>query len=610
MPPTDSTRKLLGDRPPDSRCRSLVEKLARREKLFLVIGLTAAVMRRGSMYQEFVGELSLVVCISILVRVVRIWLDWWLSDNRNTFARTNLRRCLFTVTWTCGALILGVLGRLPPVWQDGNRFAAIVGWSELFLLLAGISWLLLWVSSMTTRTSPAKIFVYSFVGLIFVGTALLMLPGSQTDRVRQDDLAERLRNAVFTSTSASCVTGLVTVETGGEDPYWTRFGQFVILGLFQIGGLGIMSLGATYTLLIGRSLAPRHSTAVTEVTEAVTMGDVRSLLLSILAVTLFCEAIGAVLMMTLWPELPVLERIFFGAFHSVSAFCNAGFSLTSQSFMEHGTHWQVWGVLSLLIIIGGLGFGTLQSLFSVLRSWFTDRRERESLFAHRRPTERLPLSSRIILWMSLLLCAGGAIGFFLLEATGPETQDSVATRCAQAWFQSVTFRTAGFNTVDHGELQPATKLFAVGLMFIGAAPGSTGGGVKVVAVGIIALALMSILKGRRNVEYHGRTIPDQQVRMAFVIIAMGLATTLTATLLLTLFESDEPAFLNHLFEATSAYATVGVSTGITADLSPVSQIILIITMFLGRVGPLTVLIALTDQQDVSYQYPSERVALG
>ena len=607
---TASTGKPQGSRPPDSRTRALVKQLARWEEPLLVIGLIATVMRHGSTYQEFAGELSLVICISILVRVGRIWLDWWLSDDRSAFVQAHRRRCLFTVTWTSGVLILGVLGMLPPIWQGGSRIAAIVGWSELFLLLAGLSRLLLWVSSITTLISPAKIFVYSFIGLILVGTALLMLPGSQTDRARQDDLHKRLRNAVFTSTSASCVTGLVTVETGGDDPYWTRFGQFVILGLFQTGGLGIMSLGATYTLLIGRSLAPRQSTAVTEVTEAVTMGDVRSLLLSILAVTLSCEAIGAVLMMTLWPELPFLERIFFGAFHSISAFCNAGFSLTDQSFVKSGTQWQVWGVLSLLIIVGGLGFGTLQSLFTVLRSWFMDRRQRVSLFAHRRPSERLPLSSRIVLWMSLLLCVGGAVGFYLLEATGPETQESVSTRCAQAWFQSVTFRTAGFNTVEHGELQPATKLFATGLMFIGAAPGSTGGGVKVVAIAIIALALMSILKGRRNVEYHGRTIPDQQVRMAFVIISMGLATTLTTTLLLTLFESDEPAFLNYLFEATSAYATVGVSTGITGDLSPASQVVLIITMFLGRVGPLTVMIALTDQQNVSYQYPSERVALG
>jgi len=610
MLPTESTGKSQASRQPDSRSRSLVGQLTRWEKSFLIIGLVATVMRHGSMYQESVGELSLIICLAILIRVGRIWLEWWLSDNRSAFVRAHPRRCLFTFTWSCGVLILGVLGMLPPVWQGGSRIAAIVGWSELFLLLAGLSRLLLWVSSITTLVSPARIFVVSFIGLILVGTALLMLPGSQTDRARQDDLHSRLRNAVFTSTSASCVTGLATVDTGGDNPYWTRFGQCVILALFQIGGLGIMSLGATYTLLLGRSLAPKQSTAVSEVTEAVTMGDVRSLLLSILAVTLFCEAIGAVLMMTLWPEKPILERFFFGTFHSISAFCNAGFALTDQSFAEYGTRWQVWGVLSLLIIVGGLGFGTLQSLFTVLRSWITDRRERVSLFAHRRPSQRLPLSSRIVLWMSLLLCAGGAGGIFLLEATGPDTQEPVSVRCAQAWFQSVTFRTAGFNTVEHGELQPATKLFAVGLMFIGAAPGSTGGGVKVVAIAIIALALMSILKGRRNVEYHGRTIPDQQIRMAFVIISMGLATTLTTTLLLTLFESDEAAFLNYLFEATSAYATVGVSTGITGDLSPASQVVLIITMFLGRVGPLTVMIALTDQQDVSYQYPSERVALG
>jgi len=588
----------------------LAEDLKRWENPLLAAGLAATIMQHGATYHSFVSELGLVVFLAMLVRGTRIGLDWWRSGDRFGFLKTHPRRCIFTVGWAGGVLIVAIFGEVLPVWHSGGRLEAVVGWSEQFLILSGVSRLLLLVSSLMEKGNPALMFVASFVALILFGTALLMLPGSQAKAAQEDDFTTRLRNAAFTSTSASCVTGLVTVNTGGEEPYWSRFGQVVILALFQIGGLGIMSLGATYSLLLGRSLAFRESAALTEVTDAVTMSDVRRLLLSILLVTLSCEAIGAALLMTLWPELPFLERLFYGVFHSISAFCNAGFSLTDRSFMDYGTQWQVWGVLSLLIIIGGIGFGTLTSIYAVAKDAVLDQRERESFFSRRRLVERLSLSPRIVLTMSLFLLVGGAFGYWLLESTGENADAPVGTRIAEAWFQSVTFRTAGFNTVDHGELQPATKLFSIGLMFIGAAPGSTGGGVKVAAIAIIILALRSILKGRRHVECHGRTIPDRQVRLAFVIVATGLATTMTTTLLLALFENSETQFLNHLFEATSAYATVGVSTGITSSLSPASQIVLIVTMFLGRVGPLTVLIALTNQQDVTYQYPEERITLG
>lgn len=606
MPPTEPQ----GRRFPTARATMLAEDLRRWENPLLAAGLVATVMQHGATYHSFVGEFGLVVFLAVVVHGTRVGLDWWLSLDRFEFFKTHPRRCVFTVGWAGGVLILAIFGEVLPVWHPGGRPEAVVGWSEQFLILSGVSRLLLWVSSLTKKGNPALMFVASFVALILFGTALLMLPGSQTKAAHEEDFTTRLRNAAFTSTSASCVTGLVTVNTGGEKPYWSRFGQVVILALFQIGGLGIMSLGATYTLMLGHSLAFRESAAVTEVTDAVTMRDVRSLLVSILLVTLSCEAIGAVLLMTLWPELPFPERLFFGVFHSISAFCNAGFSLTDRSFMDFGMQWQVWGVLSLLVIIGGIGFGTLQSIYAVAKDAVLDHREKESFFSKRRFGERLALSPRIVLTMSVVLLVGGAFGYWLLESTGENADAPIGTRIAEAWFQSVTFRTAGFNTVDHGELQPATKLFSIGLMFIGAAPGSTGGGVKVAAIAIIILALRSILKGRNHVECHGRSIPDRQVRLAFVIVAMGLATIMATTLLLTLFENSESAFLNHLFEATSAYATVGVSTGITADLSPASQIVLIVTMFLGRVGPLTVLIALTNQRDVTYQYPEERITLG
>jgi trk system potassium uptake protein TrkH len=199
----------------------------------------------------------------------------------------------------------------------------------------------------------------------------------------------------------------------------------------------------------------------------------------------------------------------------------------------------------------------------------------------------------------------------MFESIGVRADEPFGKRIADAWFQSVTFRTAGFNTVDHGSLEPSTKLFSIGLMFIGASPGSTGGGVKIVAVAIIVLALISILRGRRHVECYGRMIPDDQVRYAIVIISMGLGATMISTLLLTVFEADTFPFLDILYESTSAFATVGVSTGITSDLTPPSQLVIVVTMFLGRVGPLTLLMALAGKaQTAQYQFPQERVSLG
>ncbi|NQV25151.1 MAG: potassium-transporting ATPase subunit KdpA [Rhodopirellula sp.] len=577
-----------------------------------IIGLISTVLQHGIASKVVLWEFGLLVCLAMLIRVTIVSLNFYLNDDRRTFFQTNRHTCIFSAAWLSGSIILLAFGPVLPVWYVSSRGAALVAWSELFLLLIGLAQLLKFVSSTTSRSNPAMVFVVSFIGLILVGTLLLLLPGSVTSRASEVGVLERCRVAFFTATSASCVTGLVVVPTGGPNAWWSRFGQVVIMILFQIGGLGMMSLSATFALLTGNRLAFRESAAVTEVSEASTIRDVRQLLIAILGFTLAAEAIGAVLLSTLWSDLSFADRAFYGTFHAISAFCNAGFSLTGQSFLGLGTRWQVWGVVCSLIVVGSLGFGTLRTLGgAVWRSWRTSR-EPSSLFRHRRLREQLPLSPRLILTTTVILLAGGTITYWLLESVGVRSDDPFGKRIADAWFQSVTFRTAGFNTVDHAELQPATKLFSIGLMFIGASPGSTGGGVKTVAIAIVVLAMLSILRGRSHVECHGRMIPDSQVRYAVVIISMGLAATMASTLLLTIFETDSFSFLDILYEATSAFATVGVSTGITGDLTPASQLVVAATMFLGRVGPLTLLIALAGngQTTNQYQYPQERVSLG
>ena len=577
----------------------------------MLVGLVAIIIQHGAAYDQFTPEPGLLVVLAMLVRGLRVSLKWILHEDRRIFFQENRRACVVVCAWSGGALILLLFGPVLPVWFDSGRGPAVAAWSEMFLLLNAGARLLRFISRTTGTGNPALIFVLSFLALITVGTIVLMLPGSQSEIGRAPEFGDRLRIALFTSTSASCVTGLTVVPTGGEAAHWSRFGQVTIMLLFQIGGLGIMSLGAVFALLMGRRLAFRESAAVSKVTDAVTVRDVRRLLLAILATTLSCELIGVLLLSTLWSDLPLGEQLFFGLFHSISAFCNAGFALTENSFVEMGTRWQVWGVLSTLIIIGGLGFGTLTSLWNVAREVIHERRQPRGLFARRRIVERFPLSARLVLTSSVLLLLGGMLMYWLLESTGVRANEPAGDRLAEAWFQSVTFRTAGFNTVDHSDLQPGTKLFAIGLMFVGASPGSTGGGVKTIAVAIIVLTLLSILRGRERVECHGRTIPGDQIRSAFILFFMGLVTTMLAALLLSVFENNSERFIDHLFEATSAYATVGVSADITGKLTAASQIVLIITMFVGRIGPLTLLVALTNQNGRAYyQYPEERVALG
>ncbi|MHC4879600.1 MAG: TrkH family potassium uptake protein [Planctomycetota bacterium] len=577
----------------------------------LLLGLSTALLQHGIFRDKVEWEFGIVTCLAMLARVLVVGLQTWRSDHSLTFFRQNRRPCLIAGAWTVGAIVLLLFGPVLPVWFTSSRGAALVAWSEQFLLLAGGARLLGFVLKTMRGGHPALVFVLSFIGMILVGAGLLMLPGSLSEKGQQLEGLDRVRVALFTSTSASCVTGLAVVPTGGPDANWSRFGQVVILTLFQIGGLGMMTLSTTFALLAGRRLAFRESRAVVEMTEAVTIREVRQLMLSIVGFTLVCEAIGGVLLSTLWSDLPLAERAFFGMFHSVSAFCNAGFALTGQSFLGLGGHWQIWGVAATLIIVGGIGFGTMMTFLQAVRTTWSQSRDEQSLFRHRRLSERLTLTQRLVVRTTLALLLGGAFGYWLIESVGVNSEAPFVSRVSEAWFQSVTFRTAGFNTVDHGAMQPATKLFAIAMMFIGASPGSTGGGIKTVAVAISVLSVLSILRGRRNVECHGRQIPDEQVRYAFVIVAMGLVCTMITTLLLTLFERSQFDFLDILFESTSAFATVGVSTGLTSELSTASQLVLIVTMFLGRVGPLTLLLALTRMTDAAwYQYPEERVALG
>ncbi len=603
-----------------------VHRLKGVEAVLLVLGVAATAIQHGlhNLTRQVQWELGIAVfvCMFALTAILGFRYRWSLA--KPSFYRRHRALVIISTAWILGTVGLILFWPQVEKWnrQPLSRPWALLLWSESCLVLRAIMSSILLTRRSTARigTNPALLLVGSFLVLIATGTVLLMLPKAYADPRMFDEIPflDRLRVALFTSTSASCVTGLIVVDTGGPNAFWSTLGQTIIMGLFQIGGLGIMTCGAFFAVVSGRAMRMRESATLHEVLEANGLEHVRRLVLGIFGFTFVTELIGAVLISGLWADLPPGERAFFSVFHSVSAFCNAGFSLRPESFVGWDMRWQVWAVVTALIIIGGLGFAVLYNVAIVSLSYVRSLKK-PPLFNLSRVRTHLSISSRLVLVTTGSLLILGAVIYYLLESTAPAAGDvainaeppGALTRMAHAWFQSVTFRTAGFNSVDHAALQPATKLFAVFLMFIGAAPGSTGGGVKVMVLALALLRLSSILQGRQRIEVGNRVIPDDVVNRALTVLALGILVTITTTMLLVIFEQNESLFLDHLFEATSAFATVGVSAVNTQTLTVPSQYVIIVTMFLGRVGPLTVLIGLAGQtKQPNYDYPVERVMLG
>lgn len=594
--------------------------LRRFDALAQIVGVAAAIVGHGLRHSGVLPwEFGLVLILAMLTISVCVLLRYRWSLARASFPRRHAPTVLAAAVWIAGMILVIIFAPLlPDVGRVGGaRYWGGVYVSEFVLLAYAVTGTVRGLRKIAAESfNPAFLLAGSFLLLITIGTIMLMLPISRfPDGTGPPVARASFLTALFTATSASCVTGLVVVDTG---TYWSRIGQIVILLLMQIGGLGIMTFSAFFAVLGGKSISLGELATIRDLVTSEGMGSMRRLVLSILGFTLISELIGAVLLFPLFADLPLRQQIFMSVFHSVSAFCNAGFALTDNSFVGMGESWRVWGVVALLIIIGGMGFVVLYNLTSVtlniLRRWL-----RPQFFRTPQTRVRLRLTTRLVLITTLCLLFLGTVGVYLLERTVVHDDTPISLR--DAWFQSVTFRTAGFNTVDIGELQPATKLLGVLLMVIGASPGSTGGGIKTIVFAVAVVGLLSVLRGRDRVETFGRTIPAVIVNRALAIVLVSLATIMTATILLVLFEQRPELFLDHLFEATSAGGTVGLSTTVplpdgeivstTKSLSSASRLVLIVTMFLGRIGPLTLLLALAGEAaPVRYDYPPERVTLG
>ena len=458
-----------------------------------------------------------------------------------------------------------------------------------------------------SRIRPGTTLVYSFLVIIIIGTSLLASPRAGA----REPIG--FVDALFTATSATCVTGLVVRNTGAD---FSGFGQGVILVLIQIGGLGLMTFTAFFAFVLGGGLSVKESVVMQDVLNAQIVGRISRLIVSILALTLVIEAIGAAAMFACWPDaaLGVTDRVYYSVFHAISAFCNAGFSLYATSFEDFSSSAPFVLTLAILIILGGLGFGVLVNVLSLIRrkrgTSATVGEELNRLRTGARKRWRLTLHSKIVLLTSAVLIVAGMILFLCVE-TGPGMGDvSWSERILSAFFQSVTARTAGFNTVRIGGLaHPALFLLYV-LMFIGASPASTGGGVKTSTFAINVFAIIAALRNRSNVEVFKRTIPAGIVRRAFLVLTMGIVVVTVSTFLL--FVCEDAPFRDIAFEAMSAFGTVGLSAGITPSLSIPGKIIVAATMLVGRIGPLTLVVALSSRlvRAEAYEYPTERVTIG
>ena len=435
---------------------------------------------------------------------------------------------------------------------------------------------------------PALVFVAGFAALILIGTILLSLPAASRSGDRTS-----LVEALFTATSAVCVTGLVVVDTA---THWTSFGQVVILVLIQLGGFGFMTSSIALLLLIGRRPRLRERMLAGESMGGSTLGGTLRLVRRVAATTAIIELIGAMMLLLAFSRHASFGiASWWGVFHSVSAFNNAGFDIQGEfrSVTAYQRDWTVLVPLAGLIILGGISYTVLADV------------------ARRRTWRRLSVDTKLILSTSAVLLLAGTAMMLATEAANPSTLGPLAwpDRLLNAAFHSVSLRTAGFNAVPMSELHEQTQFFNMALMFIGGASGSTAGGIKVQTFSLLFLAILASIRGSDYVVAFGREIPHAQVYRALSVALLSVAMVFAVALILTVTEPF--GFTDVFFEAVSAFGTVGLSTGITPELSIWGRFIVMATMFVGRLGPLTLVLALAARADrPNYRYASGTCKIG
>ncbi|WP_071460514.1 TrkH family potassium uptake protein [Bacillus massilinigeriensis] len=439
------------------------------------------------------------------------------------------------------------------------------------------------------KLDPPKVLVLGFSTVILLGTILLMLPVATVD-----GQGLGFTNSLFTATSAACVTGLVVVDTGST---FTTFGEIVILSLIQVGGLGFMSFATLAAFVLGKKISLKERLILQESLNHLTVEGIVRLVRRILIFTAVIEFIGGILLSFRFSfDMPIGKAIYFGFFHSISNFNNAGFDLMGdfRSLTGYVDDPIVTLTVSALIFLGGIGFIVMNEMYEY------------------RSTRKLSLHSKIVLSVTGCLITIGTVMIFFLEYHNPKTLEplSMTGKVLGSLYQAITPRTAGSNTLNIGDLTQSTLLLIIILMFIGASPGSTGGGIKTSTFAVLLGAVKSQIRGKEDVAFFGRRVLPQTIYKSLTVTLSAIFLVMAVTMLLTISEHGKD-FLMILFESVSAFATVGLSMGLTPELSGFGKFLIIFTMFAGRVGPLTVAFAVTlrRQQD-PFRYPVGKIMIG
>jgi trk system potassium uptake protein TrkH len=434
------------------------------------------------------------------------------------------------------------------------------------------------------RNNPSIVIILSFAAIIFIGTVLLALPFSTVS-----GRSTSIIDAFFTANSATCVTGLVVVDTGTQ---YTFLGKLIILALIQLGGLGYMAFSTLIVILLRQKIFISQRLAVREALNLFSSQGAVRLIFYVFSTVFIVEGVGAAILFLRWlPEMGALKAFKFGVFHSISAFCNAGFDIIGS--FKSLTGYVGDPVVNLtimgLIIIGGIGFSALADIIE-----------------KRKPS----IHTKIVIVTTICLIFGGALLIFLFEHANFKTMAGLPLidKIWASFFQSVTARTAGFNSIDLAGLTGPGVLTLISLMFIGASPGGTGGGIKTTTFALLLLTMRSTIFGRYNTEVFGRRISHEIIRKAITIALLSFTLVVVSSAIVSMQGLD---FSKSLFEVTSAFGTVGLSMGVTTKLTALSKIIIALTMFIGRVGPLTLFVGLTlSKRDKRTSFPKEDISIG
>ncbi|MFD3156120.1 TrkH family potassium uptake protein [Haloimpatiens sp. FM7330] len=439
------------------------------------------------------------------------------------------------------------------------------------------------------KFTPVQILALGFAAVIVIGSILLSLPVASRSGTRTPFI-----DCIFTSTSAVCVTGLITLNTS---VHWSYFGKTVIMVLIEIGGLGFMAFATMFSLILGKRITLKERLVMQEAMNSFSLQGLVKMARYILTFTFLTQAMGALLLSTQFiPQYGISKGIYYSIFHSISAFCNAGFDLTGNSLVPYSNNAVIMLTISALVIVGGLGFYVWSEIYNYKK------------------IKRLSLHSKFVITMTVFLIVGGAILMFLFEINNPGTikDKNVGEKILSSFFAAVTPRTAGFNSISTSDMTTAGKFLTMILMFIGGSPGSTAGGIKTATAGVLLMTVVSVIRGKDETEIFKRRINKDIIYRAFSIVVMSVGLVVTVTMILSITENGAP-FEYLIYEATSAFGTVGLTLGLTPKLSAIGKIVIALTMYAGRVGPLTLALALAKnkrKKASSIKYPEDKILVG